>query len=69
MRMPQSHLGGRRKESWDTEGGRDLGGKGNGENLVGLLIYYGFNLVGWFLGGKGNGENDQLLGAGGELKP
>jgi hypothetical protein len=28
VRMLQSHLGGRRKQSWEAEGGRYLGGRG-----------------------------------------
>ena len=31
MRTPQSHLGGKRKQSPGTEGGRDLGGIGDRE--------------------------------------
>jgi hypothetical protein len=31
MRMLQSHLGGRRKQSWEAEEGRDLSGGGGRE--------------------------------------
>ena len=29
--MPQSHLGGRRKQSWEAEGGRVVSGRKEGE--------------------------------------
>jgi hypothetical protein len=29
--MPQSNLGGRKKQSWEAEGGRDLGERGDRE--------------------------------------
>jgi hypothetical protein len=43
--MAQSHLGGRRKQSQGTQGGRDLGGKGKGNRKQGgeegNMIRYG----------------------------
>jgi hypothetical protein len=38
--MPQSHLGGTRKQSQGTEGGRPLGGRGDREGKMGTMIKY-----------------------------
>ena len=39
--MPQSFLVGRTKDSWEVEGGRDLGGREEGKGEKGDRIRYG----------------------------
>lgn len=40
MTMLQSHLEGGTKQSWEAEGGKDLGGRGNGTGKLGRIRYW-----------------------------